>query len=601
MPIKKIILITAILIFTPFFVSAGDTLGQTTQFFIDTKYDESGRSSVLATLRHISDRAYFYVEETFYNRISDSARSNLPTWISNLANEFDNKISVPLVNFWGQEYNPGVDGDSRITILLTPLVDTAGGYFDSGNENQKSQDPESNQREMVYLNANIISNTFRMSSFLAHEFQHLISFNQKEILRGVSDDIWFNELRSEYSPTITGYNDNFVNSNLERRVKAFLDFPSDSLTEWKNLPADYGSVAIFGEYLAEHFGVSVLADSLRSEKISIESINEALLKNNYQTDFEAVFRNWAIASILNDITLKSDYGYFKDGLRRNIFVQPTKIFSNLSDISSYIYSGQIKDWQPQWFLVSGFSSGAKPVLEFSFSGDDISAAKVIFISFANDGRKMIQLADLSKENKVYVDNVADFEKIIFIPYRGRRLADFTANEPPYSFSFVLQRLSQLPQALSTPSPAPTQTLAPTPTFTPTPISTPSVTPTPSLTLRPSFPEGSLLRARGDIKVYIITNGWKRHISSPKIFDFYGHLGFDKVIEVDPSIINSYPESKLIRYVNDQKVYELDSSYAKHWLNISADVFTTSGRKWDSISIINEIELNFYKTGANIVK
>lgn len=598
MSIKKIILITAILTFTPFFVSAGDTLGQTTQFFIDTKYDESGRSSVLATLRHISDRGYFYVEETFYNRISDTARSNLPTWISNLANEFDNKIYPPLVNFWGQEYNPGVDGDSRISILLAPLVDTAGGYFDSGNENQKSQDPQSNQREMIYLNANIISNTFRMSSFLAHEFQHLISFNQKEILRGVSDDIWFNELRSEYSPTITGYNDNFVNSNLERRVKAFLDFPSDSLTEWKNLPADYGSVAIFAEYLAEHFGVSVLADSLRSEKISIESINEALLKNNYQTDFEAIFRNWSIANILNDITLKSDYGYFKDGLRRNIFVQPTKIFSNLSDISSYIYSGQIKDWQPQWFLVSGFSSGTRPVLEFSFSGEDVSAEKVIFISFANDGRKMIQLADLSKESKIYVDNLPDFDKIIFIPYRGKKLTDFTANEPSYAFSFVIQRLDQLPQTLST------SDLTPTPTPTLTPVPTPSVSPVlpaPLPLSKPSFPEGSLLRAKGDIKVYIITNGWKRHISSSKIFDFYGHLGFDKVIEVDPSVINSYPESKLIRYVNEQKVYELDGSYAKHWLNVSADAFTASGRKWDSIFVINERELNFYKTGVNIIK
>lgn len=591
-----IILITALFVLTPFFVSAGDTLGQTAQFFIDTQYDESGRSVVSATLRHVSDRAYFYVEETFYNRISDTARGNLPSWISSLASEFDNKIYLTLINFWGQEYNPGIDDDPRITILLTPLVDTAGGYFDSGNENRKSQDPQSNQREMVYLNANIISNTFRVSSFLAHEFQHLISFNQKEILRGVSDDVWFNELRSEYSPTIAGYNDRFANSNLERRVKTFLDFPSDSLTEWKNLPGDYGTVAIFGEYLAEHFGVSVLADSLRSEKISIESINEALLKNNYQTDFEAIFRNWSIANILNDITLKSDYGYFKEGLRQNIFVQPTKIFSNLSDISSYVYSGQIKDWQPQWFLVSGFSSGARPVLEFSFSGEDISAAKVIFISFANDGRKMIQLADLSKESKVYVDNLPDFDKIIFIPYRGRKLTDFTANEPSYAFSFIIQRLDQLP----IPVPTPDNSVA---TVQVQGIVGGSQSQRDGNigTGTPTFPEGSLLRAGGDIKVYIITNGWKRHISSPKIFDFYGHLGFDKVIEVDPSVINSYPESKLIRYVNEQKVYELDGSYTKHWLNVSADAFTASGRKWDSIFVINEREINFYKTGANIIK
>ena len=596
-------LIPFFLLIVPSVVSA-DSIGQKTQFFIDPKYDETERENIWATLYYVSDHAYFYVEDSFYGRISQTARQNIPNWLIALATEFEERIYPIETNFWGKEYSPGVDNDERVTIVLSPLIDSAGGYFDTGNENLKTLDSKSNQREMFFLNVNIINSTKRLSSFLAHEFQHLITFNQKDILRNISDDIWLNELRSEYSATLLGYNDLFEDSNLQRRLKAFLDFPSDSLTEWKNKAGDYGAVALFGEYVAEHYGSSILVDSLKSEKTGIASIDEALTKNNYNANFEEVFRNWSIANILNNIIISSNYGYFRDGLYKNVKIDPTKsVYVN--DLTTFIFNGQIKDWQTQWFLAAGFQEGTKQVLEISFNGEDLEYTKVVLIAFSIDGKKQFQIEDLKKSNKIYISSLQNIEKIIFIPYKTKKSGSFGSDEPATSFTFSLQRISELPKELFLSSGNLTITPTPTPVFAPmlqsSSLPSVSVLPQPVNIPAKKYPDGSLLRARGDIKVYVINNGWKRHIVSPKIFNFYGHLGFDKVIEVNKSVVDSYPESRLIQLVGDKKIYELDNLNAKHFLDISKDKFLSLGRKTESVFVINQKEFIFYKTGASITK
>jgi len=114
-----------------------------------------------------------------------------------------------------------------------------------------------------------------------------------------------------------------------------------------------------------------------------------------------------------------------------------------------------------------------------------------------------------------------------------------------------------------------------------------------------IPDGSLIRSVNDYKVYIVNNNYKRHILDGKIFDFYGHLNWDSIQEVDPSTINNYQESFLIRASNDYKVYEIDNDKTKHWLNITAEEFINSGRKWEMIYVVNKEERDFYKEGEEI--
>jgi hypothetical protein len=112
--------------------------------------------------------------------------------------------------------------------------------------------------------------------------------------------------------------------------------------------------------------------------------------------------------------------------------------------------------------------------------------------------------------------------------------------------------------------------------------------------------GTLVRAIGDYKVYIVKDGFKRWIQSADIFGFYGHLNFAAVQEVSSDTVDSYQQASLIRADGDPKVYEVNGDGTKHWLNMTAEQFTISGRDWNMVYIINEEELDYYKTGPNVM-
>src|SRR3989344_2022250 len=276
--LKTLLIIAAIIM--PFFMFSSafaDAQGQNVSFSVNEGFDKLGRSSMTATLRHISENAYFYVDDDYWNTLGFSGRQNLMSGISELASDFDATIYPTETSFWGQEPKPGVDGDNRITILLEQLKSGNGGYFSTSNGYSKTLAPDSNEREMIVVSADSIGGSYE-KIFLAHEFQHLISFNQKEILRDTTEDVWLNELRSEYSISLVGYNNIFYNSNIERRAQTFFDNSSDSLTEWPNVSLDYSLVALFAEYVSDQYGPDFLRETLQTNLAGIPSMNSILAR-----------------------------------------------------------------------------------------------------------------------------------------------------------------------------------------------------------------------------------------------------------------------------------------------------------------------------------
>lgn len=123
-------------------------------------------------------------------------------------------------------------------------------------------------------------------------------------------------------------------------------------------------------------------------------------------------------------------------------------------------------------------------------------------------------------------------------------------------------------------------------------------------------DGDLIRATGDIKVYIADkrgNTWyKRWLVGPQIFDFYGHFGqaaWGKIKEVSPAFRDAAIETNLVQVAGDEKVWRLDNCTAgigctKRWIK-NAATFTGLGYDWGSIRTINEAEANWHTTGAEI--
>ncbi len=612
-------------------------IGEAQSFFVDPLLHRRAKSKVEATLRHIGKESYFYVEDGWWNALPAFEQQNTLARIASLAKEFDETIAPRMRALYGSEWIPGIENDPRVTIFLTELKSDTGGYFDSANEFSKSSISASNEREMVYLSALQLANS-RMKAFLAHEFQHLISFNHKEHLRHASDDVWLNEARSESAPTLLGYDDTLQGSNLWFRMRSFLDDPTDPLAEWNNASADYGTVNIFAQYLRDQFGGRIFGDMLTSSRVSIASIEDALRMQGKSETFSQVFTSWSVANAVNSTASGTMYGYQNPHLR-SLKVSPNATFP--IGTSQFVYTSSMKSWSPRWYnyIPSGVEDGT---LSLTFASPNTARTfKVPYVMRSGDGAFVVsEIPVASGRGTALIPRFGSSVKsVLVIPSLQERTDEFNTENYEH-FELTAKVVNEEPFVLLSISPsrifrAGVQTeitgsgfvegmkvffgeaASPKVTFTSgnslqaeAPSRTPgtvsvrvvhpngtSVTLPQQVTYEKLYPNGTLIRAQGDTNIYIVQGAYKRHIVSPKVFRMYGHLSFDKVVEVSPEVRDYYVTSTLIRTPDDKRVFEIRDGSVKRWINMTPAQFIASGRKWDMIYLVNNLEFAFYQTGA----
>ncbi len=425
---KKIVIVVC-LIFFPLLVSA-DNLGEKRNFYVDSSYDASKRNTVDAVLLKISSKAYFYVDESWWNF---APQNEISAALGLLGDEFDNKIYPGLVASYGSEWTPGIDKDIKVTILIHSMAKDAGGYFRSNDEYTKLQVPGSNEREMVYLSAARLKDT-NAPSFLAHEFTHLVTFNQKNKIYGAEEDTWLNEARAEYAPTLLGYDNIFSGSYLQNRAQVFSDEPFDSITDWKGSKADYGVVSLFTQYLVDYYGKEVLVDSLRNSKVGIESINYALNKEGSIKNFAQIFTDWMIAVYINDCNFGASYCYLNNNLK-DLHVYPKINFLPLSGQSILSVTDITKDWAGNWFKIIG----GKGSVKLSFSSNSGTSFKIPYLVQKNNGSYTVNFLNLvNSRGEISVQNFGtENTALIIMPSTQAKTSDFGDNEPSRSFTFTV--------------------------------------------------------------------------------------------------------------------------------------------------------------------
>jgi len=410
------------------------SVGESQTFNIESGYDLTSREEAIATLKKIGNNAYFYADNSWWLSLSFAEQSQAMVVIDSLSQEFDANIYPTLIQNFGDVWKPGIDRDIKITVLLHPMKGEAGGYFNSGDEYQKIQNTRSNEREMIYLNAKYLGAS-QIKSFLAHELVHLITFNQKEKIRGVSEEVWLNEARAEYASTLLGYDKDYQGSNLEERVKQFIGSSSNPLTEWQNQEADYGAINLFAQYLVEHYGVRILADSLHSSKIGIPSINEALKTNNFQKDFPQIFTDWLITLFINNCPISLDYCYKNENLK-NFRITSSLIFLPSTQRIGVSLDYSIKQWSGNWYRIIGGSGD----LKLQFDGEDAVNFKIPYILCRDSDICEVHFLSLSKEQNGEIF-LPDFDKnwrsLTLIPSIQSKVSGFGAEEPLYPLSISI--------------------------------------------------------------------------------------------------------------------------------------------------------------------
>jgi len=432
---KKFVLVAGVFLFLFFACNTNATnVGDIVNFNVDKSFDINNRTQLPATLIKTSSKLYFYVEKSWWDSQTQAKQTEALTGLDNLSNEFDNNIYPTLTSVFGSEWKPGIDNDSRITILFEAMNSAEGGYFREADEYEKLQVPTSNEREMLYMAVSNI-NTPGAKIVLGHEFTHLITFNQKNKIYGAEEDTWLNEARADYSSTILGYDDVYNGSNLQQRVKDFIDNPSDSITDWTGTKYDYASVSMFMYYLVDHYGVNILSDSLRSKSVGIESINEALLKKAAKENFSQIFTNWTVALTINNCSQSSLYCYTSKALK-DLRINPTLIFLPLMGSSSLSATNTTKNWAGNWQKIIGGNGN----LKLDFSGLAGLNFQFPYILYDKDNNYSVKFLTLDQEEKgeISIQNFGtDYKSLIIIPSLQTKLSGFDGLDITYPYSFTV--------------------------------------------------------------------------------------------------------------------------------------------------------------------
>ena len=600
-------------------------------FNISQEIDFQGRSQVDVDLVKQGLHGMLYLEKGI--SIPDAL-------LENLIKEFDERIYPNLVDLFGQPWTPGIDNDSRITVLLTKMISGVGGYFNGEDESSKSVHTTSNEREILYLNSDFISSK-KITSFLAHEFQHLVSFNQKTRRLGKEEEVWVNEVRSEYAPTYVKYDDDFPGSNLEERIRRFIEKPHDHLITWNNTAHDYASVNMFSQYLGARFGEKFYREEIKTDTVGLASMEQALKRMNPDLTFSKFFSEWRLTNYLNnpDI-LNGKYSYKNKNISFKFAPEvSTSLSPSEGSVKTVIASVPTFSAKATSFLLGNKRSSiefsvpqASPDLVVTYikelkdgeisEGQFTLDSRVKDVYFGKDVHSVTTL--LSNASKSIINTeftlkattqviskpfIKAIESALLTPTLEHNVflikgGDFDQglilqfNTTPKQFTYqndttLLMRVAPedggtIQISLTNPDGGNTIFLWQNPFSSSQTIQTTQTTQT--------LPDGSLIRANNDFKVYLIKNGFKRHIIDAKIFPFYEHLKNGKIEIVQPEKNILYASSNLIRASGSEKVYEILSDGKKRWIK-SAQEFIARGFDWNAVFEVNEQELNFYPTAS----
>ena len=129
-----------------------------------------------------------------------------------------------------------------------------------------------------------------------------------------------------------------------------------------------------------------------------------------------------------------------------------------------------------------------------------------------------------------------------------------------------------------------------------------------------LPEGALIRAEGTLDVWIVKYSgekqFKRLILSPHVFDSYGHLRWEDILDVPQITVDEFETSDLVRADGDIRVYRLspdgEDSGWRFWVSSAEDGegaevhddHDHGAFDWDAVYIINSVDLAAYSDGGD---
>ena len=301
-------------------------VGDRRSFWV-TNTDTNETSSYDATLRYVGDIVYFWVEDSVEYDEDE---------LTDLARTFEEQIVPTDREFFGPEWNPGVDNDPHIYILYTPgLGFSTAGYFSSSDEIHPDATDYSNAAEMFVINAdNSPLGDEYTYGVLAHEFQHMIHW-----YRDRNETSWVNEGMSELATLLNNYYHGGF-------IYEYISDPDLQLNDWPNdqnaTTPHYGAGFIFVTYFLERFGEEATQALVADAANGLESVDNVLVQlaitdplTGKPITADDVVLDWGITNYLSDGSVSDGrYAYNNYPAMLPQTAESTELVEDCSDVNT---------------------------------------------------------------------------------------------------------------------------------------------------------------------------------------------------------------------------------------------------------------------------
>ncbi len=308
-------------------------VGEVEQFWVENN-GANREFQISATLRVVGQHIYMWVQSDVNLNINE---------LQKLTDAFDTTVYPKVRALWGEEANPGIDGDPHLYGLFArQLGNSVAAYFSSVNTFPKQVWSNSNQHEMFLFNLDTLDvqnlASINIESIFAHEFQHMIRFNIER-----NEDIWLNEGFSAFTQLLL-FQDG-------QSIPYFFNKPDTQLNDWPpnvNTGPHYGAGALFVAYFYERFGEAGLRKLSNEPESGLDAFDH-VLKDMGQAGVNEFFADWVLANFLADTQLGD--GRYRHSLVSTGYGSPLPI-ANVTEYP-YSYIGTLNQYSTDYHVMTG--------------------------------------------------------------------------------------------------------------------------------------------------------------------------------------------------------------------------------------------------------
>lgn len=343
-------------------MSESEKIGSVRNFTYAGFKDGKKDTTIQANLVAANSRAIAYLDITATDTVKITTSD-----IIEILDKFSSVTYPIITKVFGKESD--VDRNGKVLFLFTQLVDQEeyiAGFYRSSSLFSKKDGGDGNLADMMYIGLESSRDSY--DPLLAHEFQHLVSFNQHVLVNNGSAEVnWLSEALAHYSEDLV---DGHATGGMSQIYETFLGAPEIySLTGTADTNSGIrGAGYLFLRGLVKEFGENVVTKLTQTPLSGVENLEKTTGK-----EFDELFASHVTRLFLSgtDLSQESKYNFSFE-----FFTEPLTGHRSLPmPVESRFWvndrplTGEVKPFAPVYLRLKGGSPSVSVNIEADLRGN----------------------------------------------------------------------------------------------------------------------------------------------------------------------------------------------------------------------------------------